>query len=56
MLIRALLSLMVALLCVGAVQAGDFEDGVAAYERQDYATAAKSSKSSGKKSTAAAKA
>ena len=38
-LVRALLSLVFALLCAGLVQAGDFEDGAAAYKRRDYATA-----------------
>jgi len=33
------LSLVVALLCAGLVQAGDLEDGIAAYDRKDYATA-----------------
>jgi TPR repeat protein len=33
------LGITLALLCAGLVQAGDFEDGVAAYRRQDYATA-----------------
>jgi TPR repeat protein len=39
MLMRASCSIVFALLCAGAVQAGDFEDGWAAYERKDYATA-----------------
>jgi len=39
MTVRSFLLLLVALLCAGAVQAGDFEDGVAAYNRKDYATA-----------------
>jgi len=37
--LRKLTAFCIALLCAGLVQAGDFEDGVAAYRRQDYATA-----------------
>jgi len=37
--VRALLLLLVALLFAGAVQAGDLEDGYAAYDRKDYTTA-----------------
>jgi hypothetical protein len=33
------MSLVAALLCAGAVQAGDYEDGLTAYNRQDYRTA-----------------
>jgi len=39
MIVRVVLSLVVALMCTGPAQAGDFEDGMAAYERQDYRTA-----------------
>ena len=38
-ILRKLMVFCIALLCAGAVQAGDFEDGMAAYERKDYATA-----------------
>jgi TPR repeat protein len=37
--LRKLMVFGIALVCTGAVQAGDFEDGMAAYKRQDYATA-----------------
>jgi TPR repeat protein len=37
--VRLLMSLVFALLCAGAVQAGDLEDGAAAFKQQDYETA-----------------
>jgi TPR repeat protein len=39
MIVRAMLSLVVALLCAGAVQADDLMDGIVAYAIKDYATA-----------------
>ena len=38
-IVRKLTAFCVALLYAAAVQAGDFEDGLAAYNRKDYATA-----------------
>jgi len=38
-IVRIVMSLVAALLCTGAVQAGDYEDGLTAYNRQDYRTA-----------------
>jgi TPR repeat protein len=37
--LRLILSFFISLLFVGAVRAGDFEDGFSAYQRQDFATA-----------------
>ena len=37
--LRKLTAFCVALLCAGLVQAGDLEDGYAAYDRKDYTTA-----------------
>ena len=37
--LRLILSFVISLLFVGAVRAGDFEDGFSAYQRQDFATA-----------------
>ena len=39
MIVRAALSLVIVLMCASAVHAGDFEDGVKALDRKDYATA-----------------
>ena len=36
MIVRVMSSLVVALLFAGAVKAGDYEDGVASYDRKDY--------------------
>ena len=36
MIVRVMSSLVIALMFTGAVQAGDYEDGKAAYDRKDY--------------------
>ena len=54
MIVRLMLSLIIALLCADAVHAGDYEDGKAAYERRDYTTALTKFRSAAQQGSASA--